>query len=85
MIPYTFIPVSDLDEVLNGEEMTLTGNAYFLMGYHEKLREQNLERAYLKFQRTKTYWMNWSEATTKFPVYDEEINRSALVLKGNDL
>ncbi len=70
-----------LDDVLNGEEMTLTGNAYFLMGYHEKLREQSLERAYLKFQRTKTYWMNWSEETTKFPVYDAEITRSALVLK----
>lgn len=70
-----------LDDVLNGEEMILTGNAYFLMGYHEKLREQSLERAYLKFQRTKTYWMNWSEETTKFPVYDNEITRSALVLK----
>ncbi|MGB7784974.1 MAG: glycoside hydrolase family 15 protein [Salinimicrobium sp.] len=70
-----------LDDVLKGEEMTLTGNAYFLMGYHEKLREQSLERAYLKFQRTKTYWMNWSEESTKFPVYDAEINRSALVLK----
>ncbi|MCY2688132.1 glycoside hydrolase family 15 protein [Salinimicrobium sp. TH3] len=71
----------DLDKVLNGEEITLEENAYFLMGYHEKLREQNLERAYLKFQRTKTYWMNWSESTTKFPHYDEAINRSALVLK----
>ncbi|WP_029033851.1 glycoside hydrolase family 15 protein [Salinimicrobium terrae] len=71
----------DLDQVLNGEEITLEGNTYFLMGYHEKLREQNLERAYLKFQRTKTYWMNWSESTTKFPHYDEAINRSALVLK----
>ncbi|MGB7841578.1 MAG: glycoside hydrolase family 15 protein [Salinimicrobium sp.] len=70
-----------LDDVRNAEEITLTGNAFFLLGYHEKLREQNLERAYLKFQRTKTYWMNWSEETTKFPVYDTEINRSALVLK----
>ena len=71
----------DLDKVLNGEEITLEDNAYFLLGYHEKLREQNLERAYLKFQRTKTYWMNWSESTTKFPFYDEAVNRSALVLK----
>ncbi|WP_029036586.1 glycoside hydrolase family 15 protein [Salinimicrobium xinjiangense] len=71
----------DLDEVLNGEEISLTKNVYFLLGYHEKLREQNLERAYLKFQRTKTYWMNWSEETTKFPFYGEEISRSALVLK----
>lgn len=71
----------DLDDVLHGEEITLEENAYFLIGYHEKLREQSLERAYLKFQRTKTYWMNWSEATTKFPHYDHAINRSALVLK----
>ncbi len=71
----------DLDQVLHGEEITLQDNAYFLLGYHEKLREQNLERAYLKFQRTKTYWMNWSESTTKFPHYDEAIGRSALVLK----
>ena len=70
-----------LDDVLNGEEITLTKNEYFLLGYHEKLREQNLQRAYLKFQRTKTYWMNWSESTTQFSHYDEQINRSALVLK----
>ena len=50
----------DLDQVLNGEEITLTQNAYFLVGYHEKLRKQSLERAYLKFQRTKTNWMNRS-------------------------
>lgn len=71
----------DLDQVLKGEEITLTGNAYFLVGYHEKLREQSLERTYLKFQRTKTYWMNWSEATTNFLNYNKEIGRSALVLK----
>ena len=71
----------ELDDVLNGEEVTLKEDAYFLMGYHEKLREQNLDRAYLKFQRTKTYWMNWSESTTKYPHYEEQIMRSALVLK----
>lgn len=71
----------DLDAVLYGEEIELTGDAYFLMGYHEKLGVQNLERIYLKLQRTKTYWMNWSESTTTFPHYDKEINRSALVLK----
>jgi GH15 family glucan-1,4-alpha-glucosidase len=70
-----------LDDVLHGEEITLMGNSYFLIGYHEKLREQNLDRAYLKFQRTKTYWMNWSEESTQFPHYKEVINRSALVLK----
>ncbi len=70
-----------LDDVLNGEEITLKEDAYFLMGYHEKLREQNLDRAYLKYQRTKTYWMDWSESTTQYPHYEEQIMRSALVLK----
>lgn len=71
----------DLDQVLEGEEIILSKNEYFLLGYHEKLREQTLERTYLKFQRTKTYWMDWSEQTTKFPHYGEQISRSALVLK----
>ncbi len=71
----------DLDKVINQEEFTLEGNAYFLLGYHEKLITQNLDRAYLKFQRTKTYWMNWSEKTTSYKYYNEEILRSALVLK----
>ncbi|WP_339655215.1 trehalase-like domain-containing protein, partial [uncultured Salegentibacter sp.] len=50
----------DLNDVLEGKELELTGNAYFLLGYHEKLITQSLDRSYLKFQRTKTYWMNWS-------------------------
>ncbi|WP_424494254.1 glycoside hydrolase family 15 protein [Salinimicrobium sp. GXAS 041] len=71
----------DLDKILNKEEITLSHNAFFLLGYHEKLKEQTLERTYLKFQRTKTYWMNWSESTTQYKYYNNEIARSALVLK----
>ncbi len=71
----------DLEAIFMHKEIELTGNGYFLMGYHEKLIEQSLDRAYLKYQRTKTYWMNWSEHTTKYKHYNEEILRSALVLK----
>ena len=71
----------DLDSVLCKEEITLTSNVFFLLGYHEKLKEQSLDRVYLKLQRTKTYWMNWSETTTHFEFYNEDISRSALVLK----
>ncbi|MFO7719749.1 MAG: glycoside hydrolase family 15 protein [Gillisia sp.] len=71
----------DLDKVLNYSEITLEENSYMLLGYHEKLISQNLDRAYLKFQRTKMYWMNWSEKTTKYSQYNTEILRSALVLK----
>ncbi len=71
----------DLNKILNGQEVELTENAYCLVGYHEKLVEQTLDRSYLKFQRTKVYWMNWSEKTTRYTHYGNEIMRSALVLK----
>ncbi len=71
----------DLEAILEHKEIELIGNGYFLVGYHEKLMEQSLDRIYLKFQRTKTYWMNWSDHTTKYKYYNEEILRSALVLK----
>ena len=35
----------------------------------------------LKFERTKVYWLNWSEITRQYVAYNEEINRSALILK----
>ncbi len=71
----------NLKDILEGKEITLTANAYCLVGYHEKLVEQTLDRSYLKFQRTKVYWMNWSEKTTRYTHYGNEIMRSALVLK----
>jgi len=71
----------NLNDVLEKKEITLTGNAYCLVGYHEKLVEQTLDRSYLKFQRTKVYWMNWSDKTTRYTHYGNEIMRSALVLK----
>ncbi|MDR5590024.1 glycoside hydrolase family 15 protein [Christiangramia sp. SM2212] len=71
----------NLNDILESNEITLTGNAYCLVGYHEKLVEQSLDRSYLKFQRTKVYWMNWSDKTTRYTHYGNEIMRSALVLK----
>ncbi len=69
------------DIILNDEEITLTSHKYFVISYHEKLLEQSLERCYLKLQRTRVYWMNWSENTTSYKMYNDHILRSALVLK----
>ncbi|MDT0647302.1 glycoside hydrolase family 15 protein [Zunongwangia sp. F260] len=71
----------DLDSILEEREIVLKENSYCLLAYHEKLIPQTLDRSYLKFQRTKTYWMNWSEKTTRYSHYHNEIMRSALVLK----
>ncbi|HEY9185150.1 MAG TPA: glycoside hydrolase family 15 protein [Salegentibacter sp.] len=76
-----FYSTFELNDIVEQNTLSLTENAYCLVGYHEKLITQNLDRAYLKFQRTKTYWMNWSAKTTRYTHYSDEIMRSALVLK----
>ena len=35
----------------------------------------------MEFQRTKVYWLNWTNRSKKFEKYTEEIVRSLLVLK----
>ena len=69
------------DDILKRKKITLKKNGFILISYHEKLMKQTLDRSYLKFQRTKVYWMNWSDLTTKYPRYQNEIIRSALTLK----
>ena len=71
----------DLQKVAEGSSITLKKDCYFLLSYNQKLLEQNCDRAYLKYERTKVYWLNWSERTKKFARYNDVINRSALILK----
>ncbi|MDD4424666.1 MAG: glycoside hydrolase family 15 protein [Mariniphaga sp.] len=71
----------DKEKIVQGEELELTRDTFFLISYNQKLLKQNLERSYLKLQRTKVYWLNWSEDTHRFSDYNREIIRSALVLK----
>ncbi|TKG94834.1 glycoside hydrolase family 15 protein [Puteibacter caeruleilacunae] len=68
-------------DILNKKTITLTKDKYCLVSYHQKLLTQSIERSYLKLQRTKVYWLNWAERTTKLKDYNEQITRSALVLK----
>ncbi len=67
--------------VIGGHTLKLTSDAFFLISYNQKLLEQSVERAYLKMERTKVYWLNWSEKTRKYKKYNDEILRSALALK----
>ncbi|MCU4157729.1 glycoside hydrolase family 15 protein [Carboxylicivirga sp. A043] len=61
--------------------VTIKQNEYLLLSYNQKLLQQSTNRSYLKHQRTKVYWLNWSDKTTSFKKYEKEINRSALTLK----
>ncbi len=71
----------DYSKVLSGEEIELKDDGYFLISYHEKLLSQSIDREFLKLERTRVYWLNWSEKTTSYNYYNDEILRSALVLK----
>jgi len=68
-------------DALEGRKIILEKDEYFLLSYHQKLLPQSVERAKLKLERTKVYWLNWSEQTRQFIAYNDEINRSALALK----
>ena len=71
----------DKEAVLEGKELTLTEDGFFLMGYNEKIFPTTTAKAYLELQSTKVYWLNWSTKTPTYKKFNEEISRSALTLK----
>lgn len=74
---------TDLDKqaILDETPITLSQDAYLLVSYDQKILQQNLDKQYLKLQKTKVYWLEWSNQITSFSKYNKEIVRSALVLK----
>lgn len=64
-----------------GEAIRLDNDGFFLMGYNEKIFAPSLNKVSLEYERTKTYWLNWSDRTTTYGKYNEYINRSAITLK----
>jgi alpha,alpha-trehalase len=71
----------DLKSIVERKKITLKKNSFFLLSYNQKIRKQDESRIYLKYERTKVYWLNWTEKTIHLKQYDDVINRSALVLK----
>ncbi|GAB1450792.1 glycoside hydrolase family 15 protein [Draconibacterium sp.] len=71
----------NLDAVLKSTPIKFIKDEYCLISYNQKLIEQNVRQANLKMERTKVYWLNWTEKTTAYKMYEEEIIRSALTLK----
>lgn len=71
----------DYEDILKTREINLKSDAFFLLSYNQKILHPVRERMYLMFQRTKTYWLNWTNETGDFKKYNDEIRRSALVLK----
>jgi GH15 family glucan-1,4-alpha-glucosidase len=71
----------NLSDILNAREILLTRNEFLLLTYNQKLIDIDINRVYLEYQRTKVYWLNWTNRSKKYVKYNEAIIRSLLVLK----
>lgn len=71
----------DLQTILGKRPFLLEKDGFCLISYNQKLLPQNTKRCMLKLERTRVYWLNWSEKTTSYKKYETLINRSALTLK----
>ncbi|MFD0798366.1 glycoside hydrolase family 15 protein [Maribacter chungangensis] len=71
----------DKEKVVHAQEITLEEDGYFLLGYNEKILKPSVERVLLELDRTRIYWLDWSNRTTSYTKFDAEIKRSALTLK----
>jgi alpha,alpha-trehalase len=70
-----------LSDIVEQKEIELTDTHFLLLSYNQKLIQIDIFRVYLEYQRTKVYWLNWINRSKKFEKYNDEINRSLLVLK----
>lgn len=77
---YLYSSLNDND-ILESNEITITDHQFILLSYNQKLISVDIRRVYMEFQRTKVYWLNWTNRSKKYSKYSEEIIRSLLVLK----
>lgn len=71
----------DKKAIVAGDEMVLHKDGYFLLSYNERIFAPDLRDMYLELERTKVYWLNWSNHTPRYNKYNGFISRSAVTLK----
>ena len=69
------------NDILDSKEIELTQHQFLLLSHNQKLIDIDIKKVYIEFQRTKVYWLNWTNRSRKYEKYNEEILRSLLVLK----
>ena len=67
--------------IVEEDEILLKEDGFFLMTYNEKILVPTTEKLYMELERTRIYWLDWSERTSSYGKFDTEIKRSALTLK----
>ena len=68
-------------DVVEGKEIELTADGYFLICYNEKLLKPGTDKLLLELERTKIYWLDWVDRTPTYKKFNDQIIRSALTLK----
>ena len=71
----------DREAVKSGTSFVLEDDRYLLLSYHDKVQELDCDLVELMLQRTHSYWLLWVARTHKTVQYQEEMVRSALLLK----
>ena len=71
----------DMEKVINREEMELDDHQFFLLSYNQKLVTIDIQRILLEYERTKVYWLNFTNRSRHYLQYNDMIQRSLLVLK----
>jgi GH15 family glucan-1,4-alpha-glucosidase len=75
---YSSIP---LDVIHERRPFLLEKPQYLVLSYNQKIAPLTMDHIDLEFERTKVYWMGWISKTPSFDKYQDEIERSTLVLK----
>lgn len=70
-----------LSSITAKEEIVLEKDEFLLLSYNEKVIPVDIEREKIEYCRTLVYWLNWTNRTKKYSLYNEVIERSMLVLK----
>ena len=75
---YASIP---LNKIVQQDEIILERDEFFLFSYNEKVIPIDMQREKLEYCRTLVYWLNWTNNTKKYTLYNDVIERSLLTLK----
>lgn len=71
----------DFNRILKQEVFEIQQDEFVMVSYNQKLIRIDQDRVELEFQRTKVYWLNWTNRSKKYTQFNEEVERSILVLK----
>jgi len=69
------------NDILKSRKISLNSHQFLLISYNQKVIDIDINRVYMEYERTKVYWLNWTNRSKKYRLYTDEIIRSLLVLK----